>query len=165
RNGPGDERQVIERASMPDAAGGRPASRLTAAPRTTLEYPTAIALVRPIAAVMVSGGGSAMFSRSSAVSRFRGITGFTRLARAGIAAAAFLALTGVGGTPTAAAPSKPGTNASGWPEITSEEKALANVAEDPEADAVVLLKSRDSRIAPQADDFINVMKYGWRMKI
>jgi hypothetical protein len=106
-----------------------------------------------------------MLRRSGAASRFRGIPGLTRLARAGLAAAALLALGGTGTTPIQAAPPKPGTDASGWPEISPEEKALTKVAEDPEANAVVLLKSRDSRIAPQADDFVNVMKYEWRAKI
>ena len=106
-----------------------------------------------------------MLRRTAAASRFRGIPGTTRLVRAGLAAAALLALGGTGATRVQAAPSRPGSDASGWPEITAEEKTLTKVAEDPEANAVVLLKSRDSRIAPQADDFVNVMKYVWRIKI
>jgi hypothetical protein len=70
--------------------------------------------------------------------------------------------TGVG---TRAAPKKGETDASGWPEITAEERSLTKVAEDPEADAVVLDKSRESRLVQQADDFVNVMRYHWRLKV
>src|SRR5262245_43183066 len=54
---------------------------------------------------------------------------------------------------------------SAWPEITAAEQSLAKVPEDPEADAVVLRKSRDGRILRKADDYVNVLQYHWRMKV
>jgi len=59
----------------------------------------------------------------------------------------------------------PADGESGWPEITASEKSLTSVPEDPEADAVVLVKERDGRILRQADDLVNVIHYHWRMKI
>ena len=55
--------------------------------------------------------------------------------------------------------------AAAWPAITAAETALKKVAEDPEADAVVLLKTRDGRIQVKANDYVNVLQYHWRMKI
>jgi hypothetical protein len=56
--------------------------------------------------------------------------GVGQLARGLFVAGALLVLGGTTGLPSQAAPSKPGTDASGWPEITSEEKTLTKVAED-----------------------------------
>jgi Domain of Unknown Function with PDB structure (DUF3857) len=55
--------------------------------------------------------------------------------------------------------------ADAWPEITAAEKGFTRVPDDPDADAVVLLKSRDGRIGQVADDTVNTLHYFWRMKI
>jgi hypothetical protein len=60
---------------------------------------------------------------------------------------------------------KGGQPADTWPEITAAEKALTTVPDDPDADAVVLIKSRDGRIERVADDYVNALHYHWRMKI
>src|SRR5262245_21284954 len=78
-----------------------------------------------------------------------------------------VALVAAGGTPSRAAskPSGPPGGGSDWPEITAAEKAFTKVPDDPDADAVVLLKSREGRIEQQADDTVNTLHYFWRMKI
>jgi hypothetical protein len=75
-----------------------------------------------------------------------------------------LAAAAATGAASAAAP-KPAGGAEAWPEITAAEKAITKVPDDPDADAVVLLKSRDGRIEQQADDYVNTLHYHWRMKI
>jgi hypothetical protein len=82
-----------------------------------------------------------------------------------VAVIVLAALAGTGGAGRLRAASHASSTADGWPEITAEERSLTKVAEDPEADAVVLTKSRDSRIVQQADDYVNVMRYHWRLKV
>lgn len=62
---------------------------------------------------------------------------------------------------------KPAAGAAGadWPEVTASEKALTKVDEDPDAGAVLLQQSRDGRIQRKADDYVNVMRYHWRLKV
>jgi hypothetical protein len=52
-----------------------------------------------------------------------------------------------------------------WPEIPEAERALTMIPQDPEADAVVLLNERHGRIDRRADDWVNIQRYHWRMKI
>jgi len=53
-----------------------------------------------------------------------------------------------------------------WPEITDQERALKSVPQDPDADAVILRRSRDGRIDEDAHRFLtNFLDYHWRMKI
>jgi hypothetical protein len=63
------------------------------------------------------------------------------------------------------AATKDSGDATAWPEITQAEKSLTKVPEDPEADAVVLLKTRDGRILRKADDLVNVLQHHWRLKV
>ncbi len=58
-----------------------------------------------------------------------------------------------------------GKNDDGWPGITSAEKALTRVPQDPEADFVVLANRRDGKIFKRADDWVNILHYHWRGKI
>jgi hypothetical protein len=69
------------------------------------------------------------------------------------------------GRPSAAAKRPAGDAGSDWPEITAAEKALTKIDADPEAGAVILRQSRDGRIQQKADDFVNVLRYHWRLKV
>jgi len=53
----------------------------------------------------------------------------------------------------------------GWPPITPEERALTRVEQDPEADAVILVRTRTGKIIKKADDTVNAMAYHWRLKV
>jgi len=52
-----------------------------------------------------------------------------------------------------------------WPEITKEERALTSVPQDPDADAVILLHTRDGRIVPRGKYMVNVLEFHERIKI
>jgi len=71
----------------------------------------------------------------------------------------------VSARPSAAAKRVAAGAAADWPEITAAEKALAKVDEDPDAGAVILQQSRDGRIQRKADDYVNVLRYHWRLKV
>lgn len=64
-----------------------------------------------------------------------------------------------------AAEHPPGGKAEDWPEITPEERDLKRVEQDPDADAVFLLKERSGRILKRADDVVNVIDVHVRYKI
>lgn len=64
-----------------------------------------------------------------------------------------------------AAEKQPAGKAEDWPEITPEERVLKRVEQDPDADAVVLLKERNGRILRRADDIVNILDYHSRFKI
>ncbi|HEU4401610.1 MAG TPA: DUF3857 and transglutaminase domain-containing protein [Candidatus Polarisedimenticolia bacterium] len=53
----------------------------------------------------------------------------------------------------------------GFQEVTPEERALKAIPQDPEADAVILLKERNGKIVEKGADTVNVLDYHWRMKI
>ena len=55
--------------------------------------------------------------------------------------------------------------ADGWPEITTEEKRLRTLTQDPEADAVVLSMEREGKIVRPSDRWLNVLQYHVRIKI
>lgn len=59
----------------------------------------------------------------------------------------------------------PGGKPEVWPDITQEERNLRRVDQDPDADAVVLLKERNGRILRRADDVVNVIDFHERFKI
>ncbi|HET8948764.1 MAG TPA: DUF3857 domain-containing protein [Candidatus Polarisedimenticolia bacterium] len=67
--------------------------------------------------------------------------------------------------PSSAAKRPAGDGGSDWPEITPAEKTLTKIDADPEAGAVILRQSRDGRIQQKADDFVNVLRYHWRLKV
>ncbi len=52
-----------------------------------------------------------------------------------------------------------------WPDITQEERDLERVEQDPDADAVILLKERNGRILRRADDVVNVIDVHMRYKV
>jgi hypothetical protein len=52
-----------------------------------------------------------------------------------------------------------------WPPITAEEKSLAKLSQDPEADAVVLSQERTGKIVRKGDDWVNALQYHWRLKV
>jgi uncharacterized protein DUF3857/transglutaminase superfamily protein len=52
-----------------------------------------------------------------------------------------------------------------WPEITEQERALKSVPQDPEADAVILRRTRQGKIMDDQRHLWNVLDYHWRMKI
>jgi hypothetical protein len=52
-----------------------------------------------------------------------------------------------------------------WPEITTAEKSLKKLDQDPEADAVFLSMERSGKIVRKADDWENVLSYHRRFKI
>ena len=64
-----------------------------------------------------------------------------------------------------AAEQPPGGKAEVWPEITQDERDLKRVEQDPDADAVVLLKERNGRILKRADDVVNVIDVHVRSKV
>ncbi len=63
------------------------------------------------------------------------------------------------------AAAKPAAAVGDWPEISPEERSLTRVSEDPEADAVILIKTRNGRIVEKGADTVNVLDYHWRIKI
>jgi uncharacterized protein DUF3857/transglutaminase superfamily protein len=65
----------------------------------------------------------------------------------------------------AARAAKQEQEAGGWPPITPEERALTKVEQDPEADAVILVRTRTGKIVKKADDTVNAMSYHWRLKV
>jgi len=52
-----------------------------------------------------------------------------------------------------------------WPEITEQERALKSVPQDPEADAVILRRTRLGKIVEENHFVTNYLDYHWRMKI
>jgi len=56
-------------------------------------------------------------------------------------------------------------DAAAWPEITQEERALKSIAQDPEADAVILRHTRDGKIVLEKGYYVNVLDYHWRLKV
>src|SRR5712691_5565883 len=52
-----------------------------------------------------------------------------------------------------------------WPEITEQESALKSVPQDPEADAVILRRTRQGKIVEENHFVTNYLDYHWRMKI
>ncbi len=52
-----------------------------------------------------------------------------------------------------------------WPPISEEERALKSIPQDPEADAVILLHTRDGRILEEGRYYVNVLDYHWRLKV
>jgi len=52
-----------------------------------------------------------------------------------------------------------------WPEITEQERALKSVPQDPEADAVILRRTRRGKIVEENHFVTNYLDYHWRMKI
>ena len=59
----------------------------------------------------------------------------------------------------------PAGKAEDWPGITSEERALKRLEQDPDADAAVIFKERNGRILRRADDIVNILDYRVRYKI
>src|SRR6267142_2704094 len=76
-----------------------------------------------------------------------------------------LALVSTGGSLLWAATSPSDQSAEAWPDITPEERSIKRVEQDPDADAVVLVKERSGKILKKADDFVNVLDYHLRYKI
>jgi hypothetical protein len=71
-----------------------------------------------------------------------------------------------GGALMAYAAAKPAASAPGdWPEISADERGLKGVPEEPEADAVILIKTRNGKIVEKGADTVNVLDYHWRIKI
>ena len=52
-----------------------------------------------------------------------------------------------------------------WPEITEQERALKSVPQNPEADAVILRRTRQGKIVEENHFVTNYLDYHWRMKI
>ncbi len=52
-----------------------------------------------------------------------------------------------------------------WPEITEAERSLKAVPQDPEADAVILRKTRDGKIVRRGKYMANVLTYHSRIKV
>jgi len=53
----------------------------------------------------------------------------------------------------------------GWPEITDEERKLTSIPQDPEAEAVVLRTVREGKMVKPSDDWVNQLRYHWRLKV
>ncbi len=71
-----------------------------------------------------------------------------------------------------AAPADPATAAKknepvagDWPAITAEERAMMRVDQDPDADAVILMRERTGKVVPKGADTVNVIEFYQRMKI
>ncbi len=56
-------------------------------------------------------------------------------------------------------------NPAAWPEITEQERSLSSIPQDPEADAVILRRTRDGRIVLDGKYYVNVLDYHWRLKL
>jgi len=52
-----------------------------------------------------------------------------------------------------------------WPPVTPEERAMKRVEQDPDADAVILTKTRTGKIMRRGADTVNAMNYHWRLKV
>ncbi len=52
-----------------------------------------------------------------------------------------------------------------WPEITAEELSLTSIPQDPEAEAVILRVEREGKMVKPSDEWVNQLKYRWRMKV
>jgi Domain of Unknown Function with PDB structure (DUF3857) len=52
-----------------------------------------------------------------------------------------------------------------WPEIPAAEKAIKEVPQDPDADAVILLNTREGQIILKGKYYINALTYHWRLKV
>src|SRR6266850_2304988 len=76
-----------------------------------------------------------------------------------------LALVSTGGSLLWAATSSSGQSPEAWPDITPEERSIQRVEQDPDADAVVLVKERSGKILKRADDIVNVLDFHVRYKI
>lgn len=55
--------------------------------------------------------------------------------------------------------------AAAWPEITEQERSLKSVPQDPEADGVILRRTRDGKIVTEGRSPVNVLDYHWRLKV
>jgi hypothetical protein len=67
--------------------------------------------------------------------------------------------------PRAAPAAQKGQAADDWPPITPEERALTRVQQDPEADAVILTRTRSGKIIRKGDDTVNAMTIHRRLKV
>ncbi|HXU11087.1 MAG TPA: DUF3857 domain-containing protein [Candidatus Binatia bacterium] len=56
-------------------------------------------------------------------------------------------------------------DAAAWPEITEQERALKSIPQDPDADGVILRRTRDGKIIIEKGYYVNVLDYHWRMKV
>ncbi|HXI01900.1 MAG TPA: DUF3857 domain-containing protein, partial [Candidatus Saccharimonadales bacterium] len=52
-----------------------------------------------------------------------------------------------------------------WPEIPAQEMSLKSVPQDPDADAVILLNTRDGQIVVKGKYLVNEITYHWRLKV
>lgn len=52
-----------------------------------------------------------------------------------------------------------------WPEITEQERGLKSVPQDPEADGVILRRTRDGKIVTEGRSPVNALDYHWRLKV
>jgi hypothetical protein len=68
-------------------------------------------------------------------------------------------------SPSASGAAEKPAASDGWPAISDEERKLASVPQDPEADAVLLRNDRQGKLLKPADDWTNRFNYHLRMKI
>lgn len=52
-----------------------------------------------------------------------------------------------------------------WPAVTREEREVSQVPGNPDAAAIVLRQSRQAKILPRADDWVNIMEIHRRIKV